>query len=222
MITNFIGKQYMYRVWKNLGVILNSVIKFKHQVAPADKKANKTLGMIKRNFEYINKEAFEVLYGTLVRPQLKYAVHLLSPCQIDLREKLEQSQRRVTKWVRNIKHKVMKKDLMSTLDRWERGDVVMSYKILNHSAVMDARFMKMNTESRTRVHTQSIMLHIWIYLYLSSPVDDHLVGCVHHSLIIVNITINSHMACFPCYLNINMFIAPKFWSNRGQSYCVTI
>ena len=29
--------------------------------------------MTKGNFEYINKQAFEVLYGTLVRPQLEYA-----------------------------------------------------------------------------------------------------------------------------------------------------
>ena len=48
-------------------------MKFKDQVASADQKANKTLGMIKRNFKYVNKETFEVLYGTLVRPQLEYA-----------------------------------------------------------------------------------------------------------------------------------------------------
>ena len=29
----------------------------------------------KRNFAYINKDAFEVLYGTLVRPQLEYNVY---------------------------------------------------------------------------------------------------------------------------------------------------
>ena len=36
-----------------------------------NKQASKRLGMIKRNFEYINKDVFEVLYGTLVRPQLE-------------------------------------------------------------------------------------------------------------------------------------------------------
>ena len=51
-----------------------------------------------------------MLYSTLVRPQLEYAVHLWSPYQIGLREKLEQSQRRTTKLVRNINIKVMKKD----------------------------------------------------------------------------------------------------------------
>ena len=44
----------------------------------------------KRYFKYINKDAFEVLYVMLVRPQLEYAVHLWSPYQIGLREKLEQ------------------------------------------------------------------------------------------------------------------------------------
>ena len=80
-------------------------MKFKDQVASAAKKANKTEGMMKRNFKYVNKEAFEVLYGTLVRPQLEYAVHLQSPYQIGLREKLERTQRRAIKLVRNIKHK---------------------------------------------------------------------------------------------------------------------
>ena len=45
-------------------------MKFKDHVAPAAEKANKTLGMINRNFKYINKDTFEVLYGTLMRPQL--------------------------------------------------------------------------------------------------------------------------------------------------------
>ena len=59
---------------KDLGVIINNDMKFKDQVASAAKKANKTLGMIKRNFKYVNKKAFEVLYGTLVRPQLEYVL----------------------------------------------------------------------------------------------------------------------------------------------------
>ena len=120
---------------KDLGVIINNDMKFKDQVASAAKKANKTLGMIKRNFKYVNKEAFEVLYGTLVRPQLEYAVHLWLPYQIGLREKLERTQRRATKLVRNIKHKSYEErlstlNLMSTLDRRDRGDMIMTYSII--------------------------------------------------------------------------------------------
>ena len=53
-------------------MIINNDMQFKEQVVPATKKANKTLGMIKRNFKCINKDMF-------VRPQLEYAVHLWSP-----------------------------------------------------------------------------------------------------------------------------------------------
>ena len=41
---------------KYLGVIINSDMKFKDQVESAVKKANKTLGMIKRNFKCVNKD----------------------------------------------------------------------------------------------------------------------------------------------------------------------
>ena len=143
---------------KYLVVIINSDMKFKDQVASAAKKANKKLGMIKINFKCINKDAFEVLYGTLVRLLIEYVVHLCSPYQIGLREKLEQSQRRAIKLVSNIKHKSYEErlstlNLMSTLDRRDRGDMIMTYNILNHRVEMDARFMKMNTEIRTRGHT---------------------------------------------------------------------
>ena len=57
-----------------------------------------------------------------MRPPLENAVHRKSPNQIGLRKKLEQSQRRATKLIRNIKHKSYEErlstlNLMSTLDR---------------------------------------------------------------------------------------------------------
>ena len=44
---------------KDLEEIINSDMKFNDQAASADKKANKTLGMIKRNYEYINKDTLK-------------------------------------------------------------------------------------------------------------------------------------------------------------------
>ena len=81
-------QQYVLLTLKDLGAIINSDMKFKDQIASAAMKANKTLRMTKRNFEYINKEAFEVLYSTFATPQLEYALHLWSPYQISLNEKL--------------------------------------------------------------------------------------------------------------------------------------
>ena len=42
---------------------------------------------------------------------------------------------------------------MSTLDRRDRGDMTIAYNIINHRVEMDFRFMKIDTESRTRRHT---------------------------------------------------------------------
>ena len=95
------------------------------------------------------------MYGTLARPQLQNAVHLWPAYQIGLRKMLEQSQRRPIQLVRNIKHKSYEERLSTlnlTLDRRDRGDMIMTYNIINHRVEMDARYMKMNTESRTRGH----------------------------------------------------------------------
>ena len=40
----------------------------------------------------------------------------------------------------------------------ERGDIIMTYNILNPKVEMDARFMKMNTESRTRGYTKKLKI----------------------------------------------------------------
>ena len=49
-------------------------------------------------------------------------------------------------------------NLMSTLDRQDRGDMIMTYNIINHRVEMDSRFMKMDTKSRTRGHTMKLKI----------------------------------------------------------------
>ena len=82
---------------------------------------------------------------------------------VSLIEILEKSQRRASKLVRNIKHKSYEErlsnlNLMLTLDRRDRGDMIMTCNIINHRVEMDTRFMKMNTESRTRGHTMKLKI----------------------------------------------------------------
>ena len=87
-----------------------------------------------------------------MKPQLEYTVHLWSPYQIALREKLEQSQRRTKKLVGNISYekRLLTLNLISTLVRQDRCDMIMTYNILNHRVEMDDRFMKMKTEDIPR------------------------------------------------------------------------
>ena len=48
--------------------------------------------------------------------------------------------------------------MMLKLDRRDRGDMIMTYNIINHRVEMDARFMKINTEIRTRGHTMKLTI----------------------------------------------------------------
>src|SRR5271163_4269653 len=90
---------------KDLGVLINSDMNFKDQAMVASKKANRVLGMIRRNFECINSDVSEILYGTLVRPNLEYAIQVWSPYQESSRNDIEKVQKRATKMLQGLKHK---------------------------------------------------------------------------------------------------------------------
>jgi len=143
---------------KDLGVLINADMKFKDQVSAAIKKANRTLGLIKRNFEFINREAFEVLYGVLVRPKLEYAIQLWSPYQVGQKDNIERTQRRATKLVKSIKNRSYQErlrylNLMTTQERRDRGDSIMTYNILNNNLDLGKYKLVMSKEQRTRGHS---------------------------------------------------------------------
>ena len=79
--------------------------------------------------------------------------------------KIRADTKKSNKLVRNVKHKSYEErlstlNLMSTLDRRDRRDMIMTYNIINYRVEMDARFMKINTESRTRGHTMKLKKYI--------------------------------------------------------------
>ena len=146
---------------KDLGVIINCDMKFKDQVAAAAKKANRTLGMIKRNFECMNKDMFEVLYSTLVRPHLEHAVAVWSPYQVGQKEKLERVQRRATKMVKELRsleynERLNKFNLMSTEDRRKRGDMITTFKIMKMKMDVGRDILERFDSTRTRGHNMKL------------------------------------------------------------------
>ena len=62
------------------------------------KKANQTLGFLKRNIKVHNKDLKSTAYTTLVRPQLEYASTVWSPHTATDITKLEATQRRSAHW----------------------------------------------------------------------------------------------------------------------------
>ena len=67
-------------------------------------KANKVLGLIKRNFTDRSKETIIPLYKSLVKPQLEYCCPIWNPHYIKDIKLVEGVQHRATKLVRSMEN----------------------------------------------------------------------------------------------------------------------
>ena len=84
---------------KYLGVTISEDLKWSEHINNITKKANQTLGFLKRNIRVHNKDLKSTAYKTLVRPQLEYASTVWSPhTDLDI-NKLESIQLRAARWV---------------------------------------------------------------------------------------------------------------------------
>lgn len=81
---------------KDLGVYVNTTMKFSKQCAELVKKANRVIGIIRRNFINFDKKVLLQLYKSLVRPHLDYAVPIWKPHLKKDISLMESVQRRMT------------------------------------------------------------------------------------------------------------------------------
>ena len=87
----------------DLGITISKDFKFSKQCLKVEKKSQKLVGYIKRQFKYRNKDIVLQLYTSLVRPHLEYAVQFWSPSlQKDI-NRLEAVQARATKLIPSIR-----------------------------------------------------------------------------------------------------------------------
>ena len=84
---------------KDLGIIVDSSLKFHSQATSAINKANRLLGLIKKSFNTLNRKTLPILYKALVRPHLEYANVVWGPNYIGDCDRMERVQRRATKCV---------------------------------------------------------------------------------------------------------------------------
>ena len=87
---------------KDLGVIISEDLKWQKQCSEAVRKANRMLGLIKRNFIDRSQETIILLYKSLVRPHLEYCCQIWSPYYKKDIKLIEGVQRRATKLVTGI------------------------------------------------------------------------------------------------------------------------
>ena len=146
---------------KDLGVHLSSDCKPSLQCTKAAGKAMQSLRIIKRTFNYIDKEGFAILYRAYIRPHLEYCVQAWCPyLQKDIKC-LERVQRRATKLVSCLREKSYEERLeelnLYPLEvRRVRGDIIEVFKILNGLEDIDASELFTMSDMTTRGHNMKI------------------------------------------------------------------
>ena len=78
---------------KDLGFLIDSRLNFENHLNKTVKKANKIVGVIKRNFKDLNVKTFVLLYKSMIRSHLEYAQTVWSPYKQKHIEALEAVQR---------------------------------------------------------------------------------------------------------------------------------
>jgi hypothetical protein len=147
---------------KDLGVIFDPELKFRHHINSVVNKANKISGLIKRTFDYLDQETIVRLYKTLVRPHLEYANAVWNPYHKKDIDKLEGVQRRTTKLVKELKDlpyadRLRALDLPTLVYRRKRGDMIQVFKIMNGIDIIDKSLLFTPcTDSRTRGHQMKL------------------------------------------------------------------
>ena len=87
---------------KDLGVMVDE--KFYDHIHERVNKAYSMLGIIKRNFKYMDKAAFLCLYKSLVRSMMDYISSPWSPSYMGQIQELEKVQRTATKLLKECKN----------------------------------------------------------------------------------------------------------------------
>ena len=121
---------------KDLGVTFNRMLKFDVHISEIVNKGYNILGLINRNFPYLNKLSFLLIYKTMVRSVLEYAGTVWSPWKVEQIEQIERVQKRATKMVRDCaemsyEERLRYLDLPTLRFRRLRGDLITMYNKLS-------------------------------------------------------------------------------------------
>lgn len=140
---------------KDVGVTIDSKLKFEQHIQSKVNKANQIVGLIRRSFKYLDYKTFCLLFKALVRPHLEYAATVWNPHLKKHIEIVENVQRRATKLLPNLHDKTYEERLqilkLPTLRfRRMRGDIIETFKILK--GIYDPR----TTKELLRVSTNNI------------------------------------------------------------------
>jgi ribonuclease P/MRP protein subunit RPP40 len=126
---------------RDLGVLVSDDLKLGAQCRSAAAKAKWKFGALKKSFTSRNRQMWEILWKTHIRPHLEHAIQAWSPhLKTDI-EVLERVQRAVTKHINGMKgltyEQRHEKLGWTTLEqRRVRGDLILTYQLLHENAAV--------------------------------------------------------------------------------------
>ena len=118
---------------KDLGVIVDSQLNFASHIDAKVAKAMAFLGLIRRNFQYLNVHSLLSLYKAFVRPHLEYAQSVWSPSSTAMITKIENMQKRAFNLVPELRglsypEQLQRTKLPTLAYRRLRGDLIEVFK----------------------------------------------------------------------------------------------
>ena len=143
-------------------MIFDTTLKFDLHIEAIIKKANSMIGLIKRNFSFIDIFVFLNLYKALIRPHLEYGQIIWSPQFKRQSRIIENVQRRATKLLPNLKNlpyeeRLKKLNLPTLKYRRLRGDLINVYKIISNEKSGNNHLLPLNkSKYNTRGHDRKL------------------------------------------------------------------
>ena len=146
------------QVEKDLGVLVDSELKFRQQAASVVAKATQVLAVIRRSFALIDEVTLPLLFKSLVRPHLEYGNLIWGPHNRTDQKLIERVQRRATRLVSRLRHlpyqeRLRSLRLPSLYYRRKRGDMIFTYQLFHDGVDADPEdFFCLASDSITRGH----------------------------------------------------------------------
>ena len=154
--------------------MISNDVKWADQVNKATNAAKAIIAQLRNSFKYFDAELVRLLYVSLIRPHLEYAVPVWNPYLKKDIEKLEDVQHRATRLVPSIKKisyeeriKILKLTTLET--RRKRGDLIEFYKILNELDRVEWKDCSTGNSERGKITKQFLRLG-WIDRVCSQPI----------------------------------------------------
>ena len=146
------------QVEKDLGVLVDSDLKFRQQAASAVAKATQMLAVIRRSFALMDDVTIPLLFKTLVRPHLEFGNLIWGPFNRADQKAIERVQRRATRLVSGLQHlpyqdRLRSLGLPSLYYRRKRGDMIFTYQLFHNGVDADPKdFFCLASNCTTRGH----------------------------------------------------------------------